>query len=500
MAATLTTSPASPASAYRPLEFVLTRTDPSLSRINFIRPATGTDVSTLGNGLVEGDILVQHQAWSGSIPGVVGQTINLIEDCEQYAGVWTILNAFTSGGNNYVVIDAPDSGVFDPSPSFGSGRIWLNGYTIWCELSVYTDPAAAPQVSYLYAVPDINGKVTFNVAPDVADYFNTEIHPYVLPWTGTVLQHAHGVSALYYRVRFVEVYDVPGVTTGVNPWEDGTEVHADESHRVAVNAVHPYHSELTTWETASMSTFVVGTSSKRFLTYAPRTLSVGDADSFRLFMLTGTSGIVNHNLIVKRVNSDGSLTTLTSQSLSLGATPYAAFAVAVGPADLAGLITVPERYRVWLTDSEDNVASETFEFIVDTTCKEVRRPIGWLGKLGGVDLFTFTGREIENVNASRATLRRPMSSTTGFDWSERSYASGPATGYTLSSSLLNGETRAWVARELMHTANAVLKLSSTQATTIILQGGAVTSANTGGIFRPITIEYRRGTDNIVQQA
>ena len=500
MAATLTSSPASPASAYRPLEFVLTRTDPSLSRINWIRPATGTDVSTLGNGLVEGDILMQHQAWSGPVSGVVGQTINLLDTCLQYAGVWTILNTFTSGGSTYSVIDAPDLGEFDPSPYFGDGRIWLNGYTVWCELKVWTDPAGSPIVVYQSAQPDIAGVVRFNVAPNVADYFSNEIQGYVLPWSGTLIQHAHGLTALYYRVRFVEVYDVPGETAAINPWEDGTEVHNDSSDRVAVNAVHPYNSDLVTWETAGMSTFSVGTSSKRFLTYAPRVLNLADSDSFRLHMLTGTSGLVNHNLIVKQVNTDGSLTTLASQFLSLGTDRYAAFAIGVGPADLAGVITVPSRYRVWLTDSEDNVASETFEFVVDTTCKEVRRPLGWLSKLGGVDLFTFTGREIENVNAQRLTLRKPMGTGTGYDWSERVYNSAPVTAYTLSSAPIGKEARAWVSRELSQSAITVLKLSDTQATPIILQGGGITSANTGGIFKPITIEYRRGTDNSVQQS
>lgn len=503
MAATLTSSPASPASAYRPLWFEVTRTDPALSRIFFVHVADATEVATLGNGLVEGDILVQHQAWSGTVPGIVGQTINLLDSCAPYNGVWTILNAFSSGGDDYVVINAPDYGNFDPAGTV-SGRIWLNNYTVWCELRVYTTPTGTPQTVYLHGKPNLSGVVSFNVAPPLTDYFDSGDVPlfpqYVLPWTGTLCQHAHGLTALYYQVRFVEIWDVPGETASVDPFTDGDEVHDDSTNRVAVNAVHPYHSDLLTWETASMSSFVVGTSTRKFLTYAPRLLTLADSDSFRLHMLTGTSGEVNHSLVVKQVNADNTLTTLTTQLLDIGTDPVAAFSVAVGPADLAAYITLPERYRVWLIDSEDDIASEVFEVIVDTKCKEVRRPLAWLSKLGGVDLYTFTGREIETSKATRTTIRKPMGRGTGYDWSERGNTSSPGSTFLLSSAPLNAATRAWIARDLGQTAISALKLSSTQVTPIVLTSDGHLAANTGGLGKPLTIEYRRGTDNLVQQA
>lgn len=503
MSATLTTEPASPASAYRPLNFEVTRTDPSLSRIYYVHVADAVEVSTLGNGLEVGDIFLKHQAWAGPVPGVVGQTINLLDSCAPYNGVWTILNAFNVAGDDYVVINAPDYGNFDP-PGTVSGRIWLNGYTVWAEVRVYTNPTGDPQIAYLRGTPDLDGLCTINVAPTLTTYFDAgqvALFPqYVTPWTGTLAQHAHGLTALYYQVKFVEIWDVPGEVTPLNPWLEGDEISDDTENRVAVNAIHPYHSDLITWETASMSPFVVGTSTKRWMTYAPRVLTLGTDDSFRLHMLTDDGGQLNHELVVKQVNDDGSLTTLATELLDIGTDPVAAFSVAVGPADLAAYITVPSRYRVWLIDSESDIASETFEVIVDTKCKEVRRPLAWLSLLGGVDLFTFTGREIENTDAAITTLRKPMSAGVGYDWSERGHNSTPSKRYTLSSAPLNAATRKWVADGIGQAVVAGLKLSSTMVTPIIRSSGAIVAANTGGINKPITIEYRRGTDALVQQA
>lgn len=508
MSATLTTEPVSPASAYRPLWFEVTRTDPTTSRVIFIRPATAGDVAALGNGLVEGDILMQHQAWSGSVPGVVGQTVHLVA-----AGAYTgltpaILSAFTVAGSLYVVLDCADLGDYDPSPGFGSARIWLNGYTVWAEVRIYTDPTGAPQVAYMRGTPDVDGVTAFNVAPVVRDYFDADpenpLFPqYVIPWSGTLCKHAHGLTALFYQVKFVELWDPPGDPVAQDPWTDGTVVSDDTEHRVAVNAIHPYHSDLITWETAGMGAFQASTAPGKLLTYAPRLLTLADTDSFRIHMLTNpASGYLTPSYLLRvfTVNADLSLTFLGAQAIDVGSDPVAAFSVAVGPADLAAFFTVPARYRAYVSNDNGNVLSEYVEVIVDTTCKEVRRPVAWLSPLGGVDLYTFTGREIEQAGASRTTVRKPMGTGTGYDWTERGHNTNPSTGYTLSTAPIHHLVRAWIARGLGQSSTTALKLSATQVTPIVLTSGALVSANTGGIYKPLTIEYRRGTDNEAQQA
>ena len=488
---------------HRPLEYSIQRNDVAAKRVWFVREADSLDVAAYGGALEVGDVFMEHQAFTGATI-VEGQTVVLSDDCAPYAGIWNVLATWNIGANHYTVIDAPNLGAFTPvaPTTSGRGEAWLNNYTLWCELSVWTSPTAAPRIVYLPSVPDAdNGVATVNVAPVITSMVGDGIADYVLPWSGTWIQHAHGITAVYYKARFVEVYDVPGVVASVNPWVDGTEVHADEDKLVAVNAIHPYHGDLTTWEDADMVEFSPATSARMFLTNAPRTLTLGIGDNFRLFMLAPSSGIVNHTMRVQSIDTDGSvIATVLAPSLTLGVDPVAAFAIACGPADLAQAITVPDRYRVTLLDSESDVASETFDITVDRECKEISRPFGWVNKFGGVDLYTFTGREIGSTSASRTTIRKDMSGGTGFDYAERVHRSTPSRQFTVSTAPIKANVRKWLAEDLTEAANILLRLSDTMATTVIITSNQHASANSGGIHRPLTINYRRGTDNDTQEA
>ena len=60
MAATLITEPTSPASCYRPLQFAIERDDPAVNLIDEVFIADASDVSTIGNGLEVGDVVVKY--------------------------------------------------------------------------------------------------------------------------------------------------------------------------------------------------------------------------------------------------------------------------------------------------------------------------------------------------------------------------------------------------------------------------------------------------------
>ena len=60
MAATVIAQPVTPASAYRPLQFQVLRTDPSGNLIIQVFIADATDASTIGSGEIEvGDVVVE---------------------------------------------------------------------------------------------------------------------------------------------------------------------------------------------------------------------------------------------------------------------------------------------------------------------------------------------------------------------------------------------------------------------------------------------------------
>lgn len=515
--ATLILEPASPAACYRPLVFkVQGRGNEALSDVDEIRAATSGDVSTFGAGLVVGDILVEHDALAGTV--AVGDVVYL-EECGDYSGLRNVLKVIEQdGGTDYLVIESPDYGTFTPTVLSKIVR-WPLKYAVWCELLIYTDAAAAPVKVRLRQAPDQDGVAEFNVAPVLASYFSSDISAYVLPIVGGgAVQDAHGVTALFYRVRFVEAWreDEP-----MDPFDGDHEIEADATDsvatfRVAVNAVHPYCSALTTWETDDMVVFRVGGTDheRRFLTNVPRAaissydgpvITLGSSDRFRAFILTDPAQDheVDYKIMVYDMTS-GSAVHAANVSIAIPSAT-AAFAIGIGPADLSPIITLPSKYRVFLsnptaTTIPDGLLSEILEITVDSSCPEVRRQMAALNSLGGVDDYCFTGREIEQQGAERATVRKPYSTGTGFDYMERMHRAEGGSTYTLSSKPIGRDMRRWIAETFMRSANVVLKLSRTQAATVIIESDSAESWSSVERIRPITFDYRLGSGNLSQRA
>jgi hypothetical protein len=159
--ATVTATPATPASAYRPLKYTVQGAGlASLSAISAIRPATGSDVTAIGGDLAEGDILVRHASIIGDLEPEVGGTVYITGNV--YAGLWVIAKVPPPGpgGLFNLVITAPDLGEVTTTGSLG---VWPEGYTVWCEVSIYTDPAGTPTKVRLRGTPELDGSVSFFV-------------------------------------------------------------------------------------------------------------------------------------------------------------------------------------------------------------------------------------------------------------------------------------------------------------------------------------------------
>lgn len=543
MAATVDTQPASPAAAYRPLEFTVLRADPSGSEVLHIYVADSTLASTLG--IEVGQVVVKHATIIGSVPAVAGQTMIFYRNCGAYGayvsqygkGIFMILDEISSGGFLWMVIDAPDLGDFTPSGSPTAAlRMWLNNYTVFCRVSVYTDPAEDPVEVDLKGTPDTAKKVVFDVSKVVQNYFNSDLSPYCMPvGGGELVQTAHAVSALFYEVKFAEVYDTPDNEVVLDPF-DGTDYtgsdvfYTDTDYRVAVNAVHPstYTDEVIDsstpatldWSTADLSDYEVGGGPdigqhyvQKFLTHMPRRRTMGSGDFFRLHMLTNHAALlevpkwtVDFLLVVHDYSTGADGGTVLEQAITLNG-ETAAFSVAVGPADLAEIITVPSRYRIYI--GVDNTTgdlgpdilrySELVDITVDSECRETSRPIIMLNPMGGVDSFSFTARELDYAQDGEsfytasargltrgerqwlvtnlmkrgkvATLQKGYASGTGYDYTERAYKG----------------------------AVAFTRLSDTIVAPVIIETTSSQAASTGSLSKPLIIDFRIGRDQISQQ-
>ena len=521
MAATIVSFPPDPASVYRPMPLHVDRTDPSGSAIAWIKVADASDVSTYGNGLQVGQVFIQHATIQGSIAMQAGQTLHIYQNGGPYLGVWTCINSWGSGPY-YTIIDAPAMGDFTPSGSPTSAlRVYLNNYTILVKLLVYTTPSGTPQQVVLRAQPsDAAGNAYINVDVVLRDYFNYRIDSFIRPMGAVPVQSAHGITAIFYRLHVVEVYDSPDVDMS-DPFDGTHDLHVDDiedpqSFRRAVNGVHPYaNAGVIDWTSPDMARFEVAASPRRIMTLAPRgevhgptagqtgVKVMAEASDWMWFTLLTrpeddmeVSGL---SLVVLDMSS-GSPVLAGSQSIALTG-PHAAFAVGYGPANLVGTVAGRTKYVVWLADATTGTQlSEAIEVTVSLKCAENRRPFAWLNKLGGVDAHTFTGREIYTSKVKRATVRKPYSTGTGYDWTERTYRAEPERTRTVSTKPLPVEYRRWLAEDMAESANVVAMENGLVCPVVLLtdeaQGGSTTPVSS----KPFTVEYRMGVDNLSQQA
>lgn len=488
--------------------FKVQRTDPSWNLIDEVFIADASDVSTLGNGLQVGDVVVHWTSTvQGSIPVQAGQTIVLDSDMGPYAGVHMVTNYFAgTGANRYAVIDAEDLGDFTPDAFLGGMRVWLNNYTVYLKLLVYTDPSGTPHEVILDANPDGAGACYFEVGSRIKDYFSHRID--TMLGSGAVF-NAHGITALFYRVHFAEVYDVPGDTDIPDPFDGDHNVLVDATDsvatfRVAVNAVHPYAGPVVDWTDTDMSAFEVGSPTSFWLTGAPRNTAgliqvpARASDPLRAFMLTdpGEDHEVDYKLYVY-----GDAGLIGTVNIEIPTTTTAAFAVAIGPSDIP--LALPKVYTVRLAiEGEDELPvfkSEALQVDMEAVCRENERTFAWLNKLGGVDVNTFTGREIGSSRTKRATVQKPYNTGSSFDWRMRTYRAEPERTRTVSTSPIRNSVRRWLADDLSESANVISKEYGLWCP-VVLTSGDVRSYSTGPGMQPMTIEFFLGVDNLSQSA
>lgn len=524
MAATVVSFPPDPASVYRPMPLHVDRTDPSGSAIAWIKVADATDVSTYGNGLQVGQVFIQHATIHGSVPMQAGQTLHIYQNGGPYLGVWKCINSWGSS-TVYTIIDAPAMGDFTPSGSPTSAlRVYLDNYAILTKVLIYTDPTGTPQQVVLRAQPsDAAGNAIINVDVVLRDYFNYRIESFIKPMPGVPVQSAHGITAIFYRLHVVEVYDSPDVDMG-DPFDGTHDVHVDSTaspstFRVAVNAVHPYAAKNINWGAADLAPYrlVGGYTQNKVLTMAPRGNVMTDmgavpgtkmmatpVDTMWMTMLTtAANGWAVPGQIFMVVYDVDAHAYITSVPVAL-AGPYAAFSVGFGPQNIYPYVANVRRYSVWLNNeaAESGAAriTEPIEVTIDAACKENRRPFAWLNKLGGIDAHTFTGREIYSTKVKRATVRKPYGAGTGYDWTERTYRAEPERTRTISTKPLPVEYRRWLSEDMAESANVLAMVEGMACPVVLLtdeaQGGSTMPVSS----KPFTVEYRLGVDNLSQQA
>lgn len=501
--------PPGPASCYRPLRTTVQGEGFQIeSVVNFIRPASAGDVTTLGNGLAVNDILVEHGAIQGPVDGAVGLTL-YFAGCGSYDGLHKITKIIDGvSGTRYLVIESTDYGSVVPAV-LGTLVMWPPDYTMLCEVSIYYDMALPPAKVILRSTANTAGVFAFDVSGCIRDHFKTDISAFCKAIPGpAIAATAHGTTALFYKLRIVEIWDDPTDADPIDPWNGDWDVATDTDYRVAVNAIHPFAGNLLDWTDTTFAQFTPnGTPSTRnLLTNAPRgtiltntgpKLTMGTADRFRVHVLTVPTAYTVTGLYLNIVDISSGSPSLVEQNAITVAGTHAAISIAIGPADLAAFMTVPSKYIAYITDVSNSSLIEPVEITVDSACKENLRPFGWLNKLGGIDRYTFTGREIGVTKYKRSTVTKPMGYGTGYDFAERVHKVEQDNVRTVSSGPVRDDVRRWLAEDMMGAAHMTVEVNSIVCPCIPLSA-QVQAFKTPNGLRPVTIEYQAGVDNLSQ--
>ena len=278
------------------------------------------------------------------------------------------------------------------------------------------------------------------------------------------------------------------------------------------NMIHPYHKNVGgvtvmdwTDDLKRFPMFQLATD-KEFLTWGSRTKQkVKPTESFFLSVLWDT-GVFDDGYDFLLTTYDGAGNVTNTVPVEMQADRGYAASFNVGPAALTGLIPAGTAYyTVQLSNNTDKDVSELFRLNMDYGCSEVCRRVYWQNKLGGIDQFSFTGREADSTDVERELVERqyvPTDSKTGFN--RRMYRTRPERLHVLTSDLIGVETLGWLAEDLFESADVRLQVHTVPSgknpwwTPVILKNKTSIGSNTNNVNQRMLIEYSLGVDNMSQ--
>jgi len=150
-------------------------------------------------------------------------------------------------------------------------------------------------------------------------------------------------------------------------------------------------------EVQDLTVFTQDNTSKRFLTNIPANQLVSRSEHIQLSFLTSESQIR-----VERIQFDAagaSFTTILDTETIVNNRGIALI-------DASNLASDTVRFQIRLTDFAFAVKSETIQFLVDERCYDSPVRLWFLNRLGGMDAFTLTGHQKDEVRIKSSSYQR----------------------------------------------------------------------------------------------
>lgn len=510
----LVIGPTFPCSLYRPVEYNYSVALGAARGITSIRLATASDVSTYPS-LTEGvSVLVEHASFTGFS---VGQHMQ-ISGAGDWNGIRQVVEVLDA---THTVLD----GAGYDTVTTGLMRIWYNNRKLvvylWHDTSE-TEPRATLTVDV-----NENGMAIFSVNSVLLSWIKSELmHDVIntdLDADGFI--STEFLSSVIFRMSVFDAYDVPDAN-GVNVWTiQGIFDPENGRPQSVVNGVHPYdhmndyeQNSSLQWFFDNLITHELGNDDVAlFLTYAPRD---GDQvfstyDKGRLVVLlpnrTGFDGSLSFRIVLYGYDANDIPTQIGQSAPFTPPANVSSFAIPCGPMELAAFVNPDptifayKYYSVELAlGSVGGAVTEFIKFELNSACKEVRRRFYWLNKLGGIDGYTFTRREVMNVKAKRSTISKPYASGNAFDWRQRMQRVDPVRNYTVSSEQVKPAVRRWIAEDMFESANILAYstqyITSERLSPVIITSDSMDAYSTEKRKAQMQLTYILGTDNLSQEA
>lgn len=454
MALTVLNRPDSYSAAYLPVEYKFTS---DLSP-NTVVGESNSSASLRGTSFSGNDVLVNTS--TQPLPLVVGDYV-YIENAGEYNGVHRV-SSILSGTEGVSVlefyIDTPVSTEEIVIPFLN------NVIKIAAEVSKYYNNYNAVADVYiggsfvvrLRTKRNFDNEFIFDLSSIIQEYLGSDLLALGTSTTSTTIDLSKEVY-----IQYAEEYDT--ISDGVSTLTLTDFTDDSTNTFTAVNSTIPYvfmndfsissvNYDLSDYY--KVNALFSSASAYNWLTTSTD-VRIGSNDSYQLSFINATETYngspnpiaVNLDLVLNKYDSSNNLlgTDIIVINNDTTTNLEGVYNVPVGPANLSAYLTSDvDRYDVRARIDGFTLANYK-TFIIEDDCTKIQRRFEWINSLGGLDAFTFIGKESRDIDVEKQTFKRVIGASRSIP--ERSVTTfGVQTKdvYTVNSGIVSKLEKEWL--------------------------------------------------------
>jgi len=482
MSVTVNSRPDDFSSAYTPVEYDFSSTFAG-------RNGTFSAVEEDANGKAIFIVAGFGRARNTKVDGVL-----TITNSDNYDGEWTVIDS-ANGGR--VTVDLDYVGTDSGNASYTR----LNMHMI-CDL--YIDGNFIVRKT---RYPDLNDRFVFNFDREIQINLGNDLAPLTLG-SATAVVSAPSSASIY--VKYVESEDI--ITDGVavqtlNLGADGELTNDSAQSRTIINSTVPYLE----WQLGSTKNTIISkdtdltdfvtdaSSSARFLTNSPKTISIGADDSYQLSAIIDYDSGITYRRKVTWYDSAGTPTSVGT-AFSPGADGVWAIPCGTRDLSLAQLPANAVKYDVSISNTSTSI-TEIITFVIDSKCHGSKTRFVWLNPRGGYDAYNFYSPRKLNSSVQKKSYQAARTYPVVVGNREESIIDVNSKDVlTVSTNKVTTEVAEWL-QELLESPEVYIELDSDNAlhdtrvpVTLVNKTRAI--SNSYDTLHNVSLRYRFGFDKV----